>query len=396
MKRLVALLIAVWVMAAHPASGHTRSESHSDWTIDAKNVVLTFTFADAEAQRVSRSGFPSDVEMLTYLQRRVGVRAADVSCPVVGSPRPLLAAPGFRRFELAFRCADAGHMVLHDTAFFDVVPSHVNLAQVQTSKGEFVQQLITADHPDLVIDGIGGHGLENAGFFQFVAMGNMHIFTGIDHMSFLVGLVLISRRLRDLVFVVSGFTIGHSLTLALAVTGVLRPHAEFIDALVALTIALIGAENAAVATHRPWAVALTTGGALTVMTGLRLGGLGLLPPALLGGAALFSASYLIISGEMKEAGRLRLVVALVFGLIHGFGFAADLLQSRIPPMRLAELLFGFNLGVEVGQLTLVLSLAGIVWLLGRQGWALPRRLTVDATSSGLIGLGTFWFISRSF
>ena len=58
-------------------------------------------------------------------------------------------------------------------------------------------------------------------------MGMMHIFTGVDHMSFLVGLVLISRRLRDLVFVVTGFTIGHSLTLALAVTGVIRPHAEY-------------------------------------------------------------------------------------------------------------------------------------------------------------------------
>ena len=81
----------------------------------------------------------------------------------------------------------------------------------------------------------------------------MHIFTGVDHMSFLLGLVLISRRLRDLVFVVTGFTIGHSLTLALAVTGVIRPHAEYIDALVALTIALIGAENIAVQTQRPGA-----------------------------------------------------------------------------------------------------------------------------------------------
>src|SRR6202035_575604 len=79
-----------------------------------------------------------------------------------------------------------------------------------------------------------------------------HIFTGVDHMSFMLGLVPISRRVRDLLFVVTGFTIGHSLTLALAVTGTLRPHPEFIDALVAFTIAMIGAENLATGTTRRW------------------------------------------------------------------------------------------------------------------------------------------------
>src|SRR6202012_3210482 len=113
--------------------------------------------------------------------------------------------------------------------------------------------------------------------FEFIRMGTMHIFTGVDHMSFLVGLVLISRRLRDLIFVVTGFTIGHSLTLALAVTGVVRPHPEFIDALVALTIALIGAENLAVESQRPAPVAILMAlGALT-MIGLKLLGFGTLP-----------------------------------------------------------------------------------------------------------------------
>jgi hypothetical protein len=73
---------------------------------------------------------------------------------------------------------------------------------------------------------------------------------------------------------------------------------------------------------------------------------------------LFSANYLMVSGHVRDAGRLRLVVTLVFGLIHGFGFAADLLNDAIPPARLAELLVGFNLGVEIGQLTVVTLLSG--------------------------------------
>ena len=121
------------------------------------------------------------------------------------------------------------------------MPSHTNFAQVQNAlTGEFTEQLITTEHRTVDVTGGEGSRLKSARFVEFIRMGMMHIFTGADHMSFLLGLVLISRRLRDLVFVVTGFTIGHCLTLALAVTGVLRPHAEYIDALVALTIASSG------------------------------------------------------------------------------------------------------------------------------------------------------------
>ena len=109
-------------------------------------------------------------------------------------------------------------------------------------------------------------------------MGIMHIFTGVDHMSFMLGLVLISRRVRDLLFVVTGFTLGHSLTLALAVTGVLRPDARYIDALVALTIALIGAENIGDRTHRPLPVAAGLAAVLFTMALLKLCGVGISLP----------------------------------------------------------------------------------------------------------------------
>jgi hypothetical protein len=224
----------------------------------------------------------------------------------------------------------------------------------------------------------------------------MHIFTGTDHMAFLIGLVLISRRLRDLVFVVTGFTIGHSLTLALAVTGVIRPHAEFIDALVALTIALIGAENLAVESRRPWPIALALALGMAAMVGLRLLGFGGLPSLLLLGAGLFTANYLMVSGYLREAGRLRLIITLIFGLIHGFGFAASLLEMQLPAQRLAELLVGFNVGVEVGQLTLVIGVTLLAMGLMRLRLAPPRAIVVELAAACLFGLGTFWFVSRSF
>jgi hypothetical protein len=104
----------------------------------------------------------------------------------------------------------------------------------------------------------------------------------------------------------------------------------------------------------------------------------------------------MVSGQLRDAARLRLVVTLVFGLIHGFGFAADLLQMRLPKARLAELLVGFNLGVEIGQLALVLAVLGVVALLTKARLALPRPLVVDLASAFLAAMGLFWFVSRSY
>jgi len=125
-------------------------------------------------------------------------------------------------------------------------------------------------------------------------------------------------------------------------------------------------------------------------------GYGDLPALLLLGAGLFTANYLMISGNLRDAGRLRMLITLVFGLIHGFGFAADLLELQLPPKRLAELLVGFNLGVEVGQLTLVVGATLLVVALRQLKLALPRPIVVDVASAFLVGLGAFWFVSRSF
>lgn len=395
MRRLLALLLATLAWAS-PAAAHTRSESHSAWMIDGPVVHLNFSVADIEAKRITRDGTrPTDQAMLAYLAPRLGVTADGIRCRTAAPPRALNAAAGFRRFEFQYVCNSTTKMRLLDSAFFDLVSTHVNFAEVQRPDGDFIEQLITGDDPGLDV-GTEGNGLASAGILRFIEMGVMHIFTGVDHMSFLLGLVLISRRLRDLVSVVTGFTIGHSLTLALAVTGIIRPHAEFIDALVALTIALIGVENVAVASRRPGTVALGAAAPLMLMAVLRLFGIGLLPPLLLVGAAIFSANYLMISGHLRDAGRIRLVVTLIFGLIHGFGFAAGLLESKLPTEKLAEILVGFNLGVEFGQLTIVLLLTGAVMLLRRVRLTLPRPITVDLVAAGLVAIGTYWFVGRSF
>jgi hypothetical protein len=399
MRRLARLAGAILLFAlgqSGEARAHTLSESHSLWEIRGKNVDMVMTIPARELQRLGKNGdMPADNAVIRYLSGRVYPIAAGARCSLVPPVEPLSATTGFRKYDFTFECPSAKDLRIRFDAFFDLVTSHTDFAEIQdAATGELAEQLITNANHTVSIS--GDNRLNTASFWEFIGMGIMHIFTGVDHMSFLLGLVLISKRLRDLVFVVSGFTIGHSLTLALAVTGVIRPQPEYIDALVALTIALIGAENLGAQTRQPAPFALALGGALLLMAVGSWLGFGGLPSLLLLGAGLFTANYLMISGQLADAGRLRMVVTLTFGLIHGFGFASNLLEMQLPTNRLAELLLGFNLGVEIGQLTLVVGVTLLVWLLMRLKFTIPRPIVVDVASAFLIGIGAFWFVTRSY
>jgi hypothetical protein len=395
-----ALLVLVFALGpgfAAPAFAHTRSETHSAWQIQGTTVHLQFTVPDLEAKRVTPDGDMPSVEQLgRYVADHVGALSGDQACKMTEGPRPVASAPGYRRYEFAFECPDADNIKVSSSAFFELVESHTDFAQIQTDRGDFIEQLITKDQQTLDVGASVASPLQNAGFLEFMQMGIMHIFTGVDHMSFMLGLVLISRRVRDLLFVVTGFTLGHSLTLGLAVTGILRPEAQYIDALVALTIALIGAENLGDSTHKPLFVALGMGGILFVMAlGQYLGAPVTMPMLLLIGGGLFSTNYLMLTGHLRDAARVRLLMTLVFGLIHGFGFASNLLEMKLPSGRLTELLLGFNLGVEVGQVTVVMGAILVAYLLVKLRLGVPRPILTDVAASFLVGEGLYWFLGRT-
>lgn len=393
-------LLAGLVLAstALPAGAHTRSETQSVWRIIGPIVHLTFTVPNIEAKRLTPNGAqPTDAQLSAYLAQHVGVLHNGKACPRDGNIQTIQGAPGFRRYEFTFKCPDANGIALHSSAFFKMVPTHTTYAQIVEDNGNFISQIFTADRQTLDLSTASGASeLQNASFFEYIYLGIMHIFTGPDHQAFILGLVLLSRKVRDLLFVVTGFTIGHSITLALAVTGIIRPHPEFIDALVGLTIALVAAENLGESGHRMRTVAGTVAALLLGMAALRFAGVGSMPALILIGAAIFAANYLMISNHLKDAARLRLVVTLIFGTIHGFSFAANLLSMRLPTGRLAELLVGFNSGVEIGQLCVVGVILGFVAILRKVHLTLPRPIVVDVVSAALIGVGFYWLASRGF
>ena len=178
---------------------------------------------------------------------------------------------------------------------------------------------------------------------KFVPQGVHHILIGPDHILFLVGLLLLGGTLRQLLLVVTAFTLAHSITLSLAVLNLLNPPAHLIEPAIALSIVCVGADN-------------------------------------------------LLVGEGRDV---RAWIALGFGLIHGFGFASVLQAMGLPPRDIAWSLVSFNVGVELGQLAIVVV---AVWLLAAlRNWSTTasRRLTVGG-SVVVIAAGAFWFVERVF
>jgi hypothetical protein len=231
------------------------------------------------------------------------------------------------------------------------------------------------------------------GFGRFVALGVEHILSGWDHLAFLLGLLVLAAGLRDVLVLATGFTLGHSVTLALSVLGVARPQQAGVEALIGFSILLVAAENVWQLGRRGVAVPALVVGALL---GLAVIHAGVVPPLSLVGLALFAACHFALLARTARPARVRALVATGFGLVHGFGFAGILHDLALPRPALLPALLGFNAGVELGQLVVI----ALVWpafrVLTR---ALPgggERRVAEVTSAGLAAVGTFWFVGRLF
>lgn len=178
---------------------------------------------------------------------------------------------------------------------------------------------------------------------KFIPSGVHHILIGPDHLLFLVGLLLLGGSIRQLLLVVTAFTVAHSITLSLAALGMVMPPASAVEPAIALSVVYVGADN------------------------------------------------LLVRGGRDT----RAWIAFAFGLIHGFGFANVLRDMGLPGRALGWTLFGFNLGVEIGQVAVVgIVASALAWVRSRSAVA-GTRLAV-AGSVVVMLAGAFWFIERVF
>jgi len=178
---------------------------------------------------------------------------------------------------------------------------------------------------------------------QFLGLGFTHILPkGLDHILFVLGLFFLSLRFSALFWQITVFTVAHSVTLAMTIMGVINISPDIVEPLIALSIAFVAFEN-------------------------------------------------VYRTDLKAT---RMIVIFIFGLIHGMGFAGVLSELGLPADQMWTALIAFNIGVEIGQVTVVALALAAVWLMRKEQW---YRQWVSIPASVAIGLvGLYWFYDRTF
>lgn len=337
------LLTAFLSLAPAIASAHNLGISLVEVDVRGSDVALALAFhaeelgsfdldGDGELNAAEVDAAAARITAASFARVGVGVPAG--AC-APGDPSIALDPLGGVRVTGLFRCAgDAPAAIDLALGYLDALPpGHRVVGEARF--GEHVQHF-TADPADPQIT-LRAEG--EGGFAHFFVLGVEHIFTGFDHLLFLAGLLLVAARVGEVVRLVTSFTVAHSLTLAAAVFGVVDLPSSIVEPLIAASIVVIAVENLVRRNHR---------------------------------------------------GRVWLTFA--FGLVHGFGFAGLLRELGLGQGNVAATLAGFNLGVEAGQLAVVLAVAPLLLVSRRQPWY--ARTAVPGFSAAIGFFGAYWLVER--
>jgi hydrogenase/urease accessory protein HupE len=227
-------------------------------------------------------------------------------------------------------------------------PSLSTLFRLSDADGGVVSRVLPPDRLDWQVPEEPGWRDVATGY---LALGVLHIWTGIDHLLFVTGLLILAGTTRRILLAITGFTLAHSITLSLSALGVVQLPIPPVEAAIALSILVLAREIS-----RPDASGLT--------------------------------------------GRYPMLVSSSFGLLHGFGFAAALREVGLPTRELAVGLLCFNVGVELGQIAFIAGLLAIVFA-ARRTAALGRlplpgsSLRWEPLCGYALGIpAAFWFLQR--
>lgn len=347
-----ATVVGLLAASAGPAAAHPAPFSYLDvrvgpTEVSGRLVVHALDIA-YELGLPSPDRLADDAVVRQHAPALAALLADRLSITIDGSPvawRLTAASPaeGQDNVDVLWRAELPGPpgRVTLDAWLFPYDPVHQTFVNVYEDGVLVWQEVLNRDRPRVVFY-TGTRQGRLAALRSFIASGIHHIAIGPDHILFLIGLLLLGGSVLRLLGIVTAFTVGHSVTLALAALDVVNPPAAIVEPAIALSIVYVGADN------------------------------------------------LLSGGRGRDV---RMWIALVFGLVHGFGFAGVLREVGLPREALVLSLFAFNAGVEVGQAVIVVAVAAALnFLRGRH--AILARHVVTAGSVLVMGAGAYWFVER--
>lgn len=331
-------------MGVTSAKAHTMGISQGHYNIQENKVSVSLVFAVTELNALldtnSEANTLSDYQPLVRRIVESILIAPEIGrCELGQQDIEFLKNDGFK-LDADYTCDDASSTQIVSAGFLDFFPAgHRHLITKASQNGFAETGALYKGNSTFTLAAVPNSDAQELAPAAMFIYGIEHIITGYDHLIFLLGLVLLTRRFKTLLISVSAFTVAHCITLAISVMNIWTPSAAIIEPLIGLSIVYIGIENFYLKKHH-W----------------------------------------------------RWAVTFLFGLIHGFGFAGALSEISISTDQIVAVLLGFNAGVEFGQLALIAVCIPCLAFLRRYRWFQVAGNPVINT--GIVVLGLYWFIER--
>ena len=398
-QRIFILLILCWTCFYQAsASAHTRSQSYSQWQINEGKLSLSFNILSREITRLAADpGIDASKQLsqllIEHLHGNIKASIDDKICQVNKPLYSLPASKGFTRLEASFDCQMGESLQIQMNGFFDIIPSHLHYARLIIVSGE-TSEIVLSDASRQKTLNLT-HKKESYWHTAktYIALGVEHILIGADHLVFLLALLLLCRKLSQALILITGFTLGHSITLSFSVLGWIQPNMITIEALIGFSIVLVALEK--IQTLHNKSVVIYVVAAMFVLILLKLITNMGLPLLSLVGISLVAIPYLLLVNNHNNHST-QFLLTTTFGFIHGFGFAEVLREIGLPSAKLGLALFSFNIGVELGQLLALCLMASVAFILMTLLNAKLQKIATVATVNVVIALGCYWFVLRSF
>ena len=404
MNYIIANTVIILFFLLSPLNAHYFSESFSKWNVVDNKVEANFSLLTLESTRIfqvenyqkimfEENLSETDVFKI-YLSQHLKVTSEGKSCSLVDEIKELNSQEGSLNLSLNFECPSNKEIKIINNALFNLVQSHIHIARIYIDNNLYTEKALFFNDQSIDLNEEKENNSFSNSFYKFFSLGLDHILSGYDHLLFILGLLLLVTNLKRLLLVITGFTIGHSLTLSLSVINIIQVKSSLVEALIGYTIMFVGLEYLYKENndHRVSMIFITTLSLLLLIFGSLINPN--FPYFLILGIFLFSLGYFYLLKNLNSENNLLSIITIIFGLIHGFGFGGFLLGSKISSENIFSGLLGFNLGVEVGQIIFVLLILLIYKLLMTLKITKIIEVMKNLSFFAVVFFGFFFFIQR--
>ena len=404
MNYIIANTVIILFFLLSPLNAHYFSESFSKWNVVNSKVEANFSLLTLESTRIfqvenyqkimfEENLSETDVFKI-YLSQHLKVTSEGKNCSLVDEIKELNSQEGSLNLSLSFECPSNKEIKIINNALFNLVQSHIHIARIYIDNNLYTEKALFFNDQSIDLNEEKENNSFSNSFYKFFSLGLDHILSGYDHLLFILGLLLLVTNLKRLLLVITGFTIGHSLTLSLSVINIIQVKSSLVEALIGYTIMFVGLEYLYKENndHRVSMIFITTLSLLLLIFGNLINPN--FPYFLILGILLFSLGYFYLLKNLNSENNLLSIITIIFGLIHGFGFGGFLLGSKISSENIFSGLLGFNLGVEVGQIIFVLLILLIYKLLMTLKITKIIEVMKNLSFFAVVFFGFFFFIQR--